>query len=194
MDQVAEKESCLILRKGIFLIADPRLKDPNFSQTVILLCEHNDQGSLGVVVNRPTLLKVAEAIPNIKALSSTSNVIYSGGPVQTHQVMTLCRTTEQIPDSKYVGDGMYLGGTLQALEDMLSSKASGTSIRAYMGYAGWSSNQLESELEESSWKVVPANQKFVFDIEPSEVWPTLLATLGKEYGIYKTMPRDPSMN
>lgn len=185
----------ILLKKGIFLIADPKLRDPNFSQTVILLCEHNDQGTLGVVVNRPTTLRLSEAIPNLDGAHSTSDVIYSGGPVQPDHIMTLYRADEQVPESEHVADGMYLGGSLAILEDMLASSSSSThSIRAYVGYAGWSSNQLESELGESSWKLVPADQKFVFDMEPARVWSTLLASLGEEYAIYASMPADPTMN
>ena len=185
----------MLLKKGIFLIADPKLRDPNFSQTVILLCEHNDQGTLGVVVNRPTTLRLSEAIPNLDGAHSTSDVIYSGGPVQPDHIMTLYRAEEQVPESEHVADGMYLGGSLAILEDMLASSSSSThSIRAYVGYAGWSSNQLESELGESSWKLVPADQKFVFDMEPARVWSTLLASLGEEYSIYASMPPDPTMN
>ncbi|HHZ83962.1 MAG TPA: YqgE/AlgH family protein [Nitrospirales bacterium] len=182
------------LKKGIFLIADPKLRDPNFSQTVVLLCEHNDQGSLGVVVNRPTTLRLSEAIPSIDGTRSTLDVIYSGGPVQPDHIMTLCRGEEQVPESEHVADGIYLGGSLTVLEDMLASLSSPNSIRAYVGYAGWSSNQLESELGESSWKLVPADQKFVFDMEPARVWSTLLASLGEEYSIYASMPPDPTMN
>ena len=182
------------LKKGIFLIADPKLRDPNFSQTVILLCEHNDQGSLGVVVNRPTTLRLSEAIPNIDGTPPTSDVIYLGGPVQPDHIMTLYRAEEQVPESEHVADGMYLGGSLTILEDMLTSSSLTNSIRAYVGYAGWSSNQLESELGESSWKLIPAEQKFVFDMEPARVWSTLLASLGEEYSIYASMPADPSMN
>ena len=184
----------LLLKKGIFLIADPKLRDPNFSQTVVLLCEHNDQGTLGVVVNRPTTLRLSEAIPSINGEHSASDVIYSGGPVQPDHIMALYRAEDQVPESQHVADGMYLGGSLSILEDMLASSAATNSIRAYVGYSGWSSNQLELELGEQSWKVVPANQKFVFDMEPTRVWATLLASLGDEYSIYASMPPDPTMN
>lgn len=183
------------LKRGMFLIADPKLRDPNFSQTVILLCEHDDQGSLGVVVNRPTTLRLSEAIPNISDSHSITDVLYSGGPVQPDHIMTLYRAEKkQVPESEHIATGMYLGGSLAVLEDMIASLASTNSIRAYVGYAGWSSNQLESELGEDSWKLVPADQKFVFDMEPARVWSTLLASLGEEYSIYESMPPDPTMN
>lgn len=184
----------MTLKKGIFLVADPKLRDPNFSQTVVLLCEHNDEGTLGVVVNRPTSLRLSEAIPKIDGTQSTADVIYSGGPVQPDHIMTLYRAEEKVPEAEHVADGMYLGGSLSILEEMLASSSSTNSIRAYVGYAGWGSNQLEFELGESSWKLVPADQKFVFDMEPARVWSTLLASLGEEYSIYARMPADPSMN
>ena len=117
------------LKKGIFRIADPKLRDPNFSQTVVLLCEHNDQGSFGVVVNRPTTLRLSEAIPNLNGAPSTSDVIYSGGPVQPDHIMTLYRAEEQIPESEHVADGIYLGGSVTLLEDMLASTSPTNSIR-----------------------------------------------------------------
>ena len=184
----------LSLKKGIFLIADPKLRDPNFSQTVVLLCEHNDQGSLGVVVNRPTTLRLSEALPTLKDTHSMADVLYSGGPVQPDHIVALYRADKKVPESKHVADGMYLGGSISVLKDMLTSPSPTHSIRAYIGYAGWGSNQLESELGESVWKLVPADQKFVFDTEPVKVWSTLLSSLGDEYSIYARMPADPSMN
>lgn len=190
----ARQDMSILLKKGIFLIADPKLRDPNFTQTVVLLCEHNDQGTLGVVVNRPTTLRLSEAIPKINGGHLISDVIYSGGPVQPDHIMTLYRAEDQVPESEHVADGIYLGGSVTILEDMLAVSSATNSIRAYVGYAGWTSNQLESELRESSWKLVPADQKFVFDMEPSRVWSTLLASLGEEYSIYASMPSDPTMN
>ena len=88
------------LGKGIFLIAAPSLRDPNFRQTVILLCEHGAEGALGVVVNRPTAMSVSEALPQVPILEGQGHVLFSGGPVQTNQVMMLYRL-DQLPENSH---------------------------------------------------------------------------------------------
>src|SRR5206468_735403 len=88
------------LGKGIFLVASPNLRDPNFRQTVVLLCEHGAEGALGVVVNRPTAMSVSEALPQMPVLEGQRHVLFSGGPVQPNQVMLLYRL-EQLPDNSH---------------------------------------------------------------------------------------------
>ncbi len=98
------------LGKGIFLVASPALRDPNFRQTVILLCEHGQDGALGVVVNRPTGMLLSEALLQIPILESQRHVLYAGGPVQPNQVLLLYRLGHEPDDTHHVFDGVYLGG------------------------------------------------------------------------------------
>ena len=106
----------LPLQKGIFLVAAPALRDPNFRQTVVLLCEHSSDGALGVVVNRPTAMSISEALPQVPILEGQRHVLFAGGPVQTNQVMLLYRLTQVPENSHPVFDGVCLGGDLDVME------------------------------------------------------------------------------
>ncbi len=106
----------LTLGKGIFLIAAPSLRDPNFRQTVVLLCEYGPEGALGVVVNRPTAMSISEALPQVPIIEGAGHVLYAGGPVQTNQVMLLYRGREFPENAHHVFDGVCLGGDMGMVE------------------------------------------------------------------------------
>src|SRR3990172_1050453 len=186
--------------KGTFLIAAPSLYDPNFRQTVVLLCEHNDKGSMGLVINRPTELVLTEALRQI-ALPDRDDVIYRGGPVQPDHLLILIRS-DQSPSSHHVFGAVYLGAdvpTLQVLAaqnrgDDAPPAPADTAFRGYAGYAGWGAGQLDAELATDSWITMPADSKWIFDADPRTVWPELMRALGPRYAFYAEMPRDPNLN
>ncbi len=179
--------------KGAFLVASPHLRDPNFRQTVVLLCEHGPGGSLGLVVNRRTDHHVMEILPNTTGLHEKTGLVYSGGPVQKDNLLILHRVNGKIPESQPIFDGVCLGGDLVALEQ-LSTETGGDLVRIYMGYAGWAAGQLQAELLTGSWLVLPAELKLVFARDPAQVWPFILRSLGGTMSLYATMPPDPSLN
>lgn len=182
------------LGKGIFLVAAPSLRDPNFRQTVVLLCEHGAEGALGVVVNRPTAMSISEALPQVPIIEGAGHVLYAGGPVQTNQVMLLYRG-EQLPENSHpVFDGVCLGGDVGMVERILIGSPTKESFRAYLGYSGWGPGQLESEMRTGSWITLPADSTMVFEKDPAHVWPDILLTLGDGYRHYADMPFDPSCN
>ena len=135
------------LGKGILLVAAPALKDPNFRQAVVLLCEHGPEGALGVIVNRPTGMSISEALPQVPILEGQPHVLYAGGPVQTNQVMMLYRINQTPDNSHQVIDGVCLGGDLEIMERILMQQPEKESFRAYLGYSGWGPGQLESEMQ-----------------------------------------------
>jgi putative transcriptional regulator len=182
------------LGKGIFLIAAPGLRDPNFRQTVVLLCEHSAEGALGVVVNRPTGMMLAEALPQVPVLEGQSHRLFSGGPVQPNQILILYRLTQEATESHHVFDGVYLGGDLGMLERVLAAAGAAHAFRAYVGYSGWGPGQLEDEMKTGSWITVPADPVFVFETPPERVWPDLLRSLGGPFEVYADMPAEPSLN
>ena len=184
----------LSLGKGIFLVASPSLRDPNFRQTVVLLCEHGSEGALGVVVNRPTALSLSEALPQIPVLEGQRHVLFSGGPVQPNHVLLLFRLTEETASAHHVFDGVYLGGDLTALERVLTSPLGNESFRAYMGYSGWGPGQLENEMSSGAWITLPADPQVVFEKDPAAIWRDILRSLGGIYEVYAEMPSDPSLN
>ena len=184
----------LELGKGIFLVAAPSLRDPNFRQTVVLLCEHGAEGALGVVVNRPTAMSISEALPQVPIIEGAGHVLYAGGPVQTNQVMLLYRGEELPENAHHVFDGVCLGGDVGMVERILTGAGTTESFRAYLGYSGWGPGQLESEMKTGSWIILPADPKLVFEHDPSQGWREILLTLGEPYRHYADMPFDPSCN
>jgi putative transcriptional regulator len=184
----------LKLGKGVFLIAAPSLRDPNFRQAVVLLCEHGPEGALGVVVNRPTAMSISEALPHVPIIEGAGHVLYAGGPVQTNQVMLLYRGSQFPENAHHVFDGVCLGGDMGMVERILTSNGSDELFRAYLGYSGWGPGQLEGEMKAGSWIIVPADPRWVFEKDPSLVWHDLVLTLDETYRPYAEMPFDPSCN
>ena len=184
----------LPLKKGIFLVASPALRDPNFRQAVVLLCEYGAEGALGVIVNRPTAMSLTEAVPQIPVLEGQGHLLFSGGPVQTNQVMVLYRVTEDPGETHHVFDGVYLGGNLGALERLMVTPNTDESFRAFMGYSGWAPGQLENEMKAGSWLTLPGDSSLVFEKDPTRVWPDIFRSLGGQFAMYADMPADPSLN
>ena len=182
------------LGKGIFLIAAPSLRDPNFRQTVVLLCEHGVEGALGVVVNRPTAMSVSEALPQVSILEGQRHVLFSGGPVQTNQVMMLYRLDQLPENSHHVFDGICLGGDTDLVDRILTASEGREAFRAYIGYSGWGPGQLESEMQTGSWLTIPADPNAVFEKDPARIWPDIVSAMGDDYRHYADMPFDPSLN
>jgi len=180
--------------RGMFLVATPHLKDPNFRQTVVLVCEHGSGGSLGLVLNRRTEQLIAEVLPHATGLHEKAGFVYVGGPVQKDSLLLLHRMDREVPDSRPIFDGVCLGGDLVALEEAITRGDETGLVRVYMGYAGWAPGQLQFELSTGSWLVLPADTKTVFARDPSRVWPTILRSQGGSYVLYATMPPDPSLN
>lgn len=182
------------LGKGVFLVASPGLRDPNFRQSVVLLCEHGPEGALGVVVNRPTGMLLSEALPQVPVLEGQQHVLFSGGPVQPNQVLILYRLTQEPTETHRVFDGVYLGGDMGMFERVLAAPGRPAAFRAYVGYSGWGPGQLENEMKTGSWITLPADPVAVFDKDPARVWPDILRSLGGPYEIYAEMPPDPNVN
>ena len=182
------------LGKGVFLVAAPSLRDPNFRQTVVLLCEHGPDGALGVVVNRPTAVLLSEALPQVPVIEGQNHVLFSGGPVQPNHVLILYRVTQEPAETHHVFDGVYLGGDMSALERVMTMPAESERFRAFVGYSGWGPGQLETEMKTGSWLTLPADPTIVFRENSMTVWPEIMRSLGKPYDVYAEMPSDPSLN
>jgi len=181
--------------KGSLLIANPVLPDPNFSRTVILLCDHDDQGSFGLVINRSTQLKAPDLFLNINILKSYNEKIYLGGPVSQSMVFFLCRSPAAAGKLDEVCSGVYLGSNLETLESLYSSLENPEQdIRFYLGYSGWSGGQLAEEMEQNSWLVQRANEQFIFLDSESLIWPKAVNSLGKKYQYLTKAPVNPQWN
>lgn len=177
--------------RGQLLVAGPALADPNFHRTVILVCSHDDDGALGLVLNRPAPMTVAQAVPELAELLGAGEPLWLGGPVQPEAIVLLA-DFEQPGDGALMVDatvGIVLEG---ANLDELSSRARRS--RAFLGYAGWGPGQLDSELESDDWIVAPAEGDDAFGEDPDRLWSEALERLGGRYALVARMPLDPSLN
>lgn len=176
---------------GRLLVASPILQDPNFQRSVVLLCEHDDEeGSMGVVINRPSTLTLDESLLNAAGIAPQP--LWIGGPVQRDAVVVLHRNAD-VPGAKTLVDGMALGGEEDAIVDLLRGPRR-KDVRVFSGYAGWGAGQLAAELQERSWLVYPAQSFLVFDVPPDEVWAMVLRCLGPGFAYLANLPLDLRVN
>jgi putative transcriptional regulator len=162
------------LDKGMLLVASKDLGDPNFSEAVILLIAYGANGTMGVIINRASNVKLASVLPKIKSLRKRGDVIYLGGPVVTNTVLLLIRSAKQPEDSLAILDDVYASSSIPALQHQLERKGSKEQLRAYVGHAGWAPGQLEAEVERGDWYVTPADADSVFTAAPEGLWRALL--------------------
>jgi putative transcriptional regulator len=178
--------------RGILLIADPFLKDPNFLRTVVFLCEHKEEGSFGFVLNRKYQNTLDELIPGLENLKLP---VYYGGPVQMDTIHFLHQYPDEIPGGEEVIKGVYWGGDFEKVVEMLKmGLADPDKIRFYIGYSGWSDGQLTNELQEKSWLTVAGTRKLIFHRNYEEIWKESLKQLGGDYEMMINFPIDPQLN
>lgn len=177
---------------GVLLIADPTLKDPNFRRRVVLLCEHNDEGSLGLVLNRQTDVTLNELVED---LAEYERSVYLGGPVQPNMLNVLHRHGEIVEESQEVVEGVNWGGGVEAIQQLLAAgHGDADDVRFFLGYAGWAPGQLDDEIEQGGWILTHAPGDLLFELEPDQLWRALLRRMGGEYAIMANYPEDPRMN
>lgn len=177
---------------GILLIADPFLKDPNFMRTVIFLCEHQEEGSFGFVVNKQFEQTLDELM---EGFDGQRIPVYYGGPVQMDTIHFLHQYPEKIPGGTQVMKGVYWGGDFNVLADMVKNgEVDFNKVRFFIGYSGWVSGQLTDELKEKSWLTVSATRKLIFHKEPADIWKDSLIHLGGGYEMMINFPIDPQLN
>ena len=177
---------------GTLLIAEPFLKDPNFMRTVVFLCDHQDEGSFGFVINKVydhTLDELMNDLDEIKL------PVYYGGPVQMDTIHFLHQYPELVPGSYEVLDGIYWGGDFETVVSLIKEGSIDPGkIRFYIGYSGWGSGQLNDELKEKSWLTAKATRKLVFHRKVDEVWKDALRHLGGDFEMMANFPTDPQLN
>jgi putative transcriptional regulator len=163
------------LAAGNFLVSSRELGDPNFSETVILLLRYDDeQGAMGLIVNRRTDLPLARVFQDVKPAKGRSDLAYMGGPVEPGDVLALLKSSTKLEDAERVFANVYLISDKELLEKTLAQKTEPGVFHVYLGYAGWGPGQLEHELELGAWHILPADAASVFDADPDSVWPRLI--------------------
>ena len=181
--------------KGYFLIANPVLPDANFSRTVVLLCNHDDQGSFGLVINRSAPIDSKEVFAEMGMSEFPSGKIYLGGPVSPSQVFYLCHSEELLPELESICDGVYLGMSWELLDNLMTRvKNPEKNIRFYLGYSGWGAGQLAGEMTRLSWLTSAACDEFVFQENEDGIWKNVVLSLGKDYEYLVQAPVNPQWN
>lgn len=176
---------------GQLLLASPTLLDPNFARTVVLIGMHDQDGAMGVVLNRPSTATVAEAVPQLGELLVPNDMVYMGGPVQPSAVVFLA----EFLDPSLAGT-LVLGrigfpapdAELEQLTDATERR------RLFAGHAGWAPGQLDDEFANGDWIAHPAEPADVFTEEPLGLWSEVLTRKGGSYALIARMPVDPSVN
>ncbi len=156
----------------VLLVASPALQDPNFAETVVLVVFPEHGGPTGVILNRPTRIEWKEAFPDDAQLRALQEPIYFGGPVQYTALWFLFRAAAHPGKALSVLDDLYLSSDAPLLERSLARK--GAVERFFVGYAGWSPAQLEMEIAQGAWYVLPADLDAVLKMKPESMWRLLL--------------------
>ncbi len=175
--------------RGQLLIAGSALWDPNFRRTIVLVGQHDDDGAVGVVLNRASEVTLGEATPPLVDLVSPDERLFVGGPVEPQAAVVVVEFEEAPRADAVFGSIAFLPGEVDP--DVLGSIRR---ARVFAGYAGWGPGQLEQEIEEGSWIVEPALAEDVFTPQPEGLWSAVLRRKGPKYRVLATMPVDPALN
>jgi len=180
-------------KKGQLLIAEPSITgDVSFNRSVILLAEHNKEGSIGFILNKPLSYEISDLIKEI----TISFKVFNGGPVEQDNLYFIHRVPELIKDSIEISDGIYWGGNFEKTIELINAKIiTESDIRFFLGYSGWGSLQLDQELSSKSWIVVKNEyQSSIIHKSANAFWQEEILELGGEYLIWSNAPENPSLN
>jgi len=178
--------------RGRLLLSEPFMGDYYFGRSVILLVEHNKEGSVGVILNKPATAGFNEVLKDFPEFDAP---IYIGGPVETNSLFYIHTLGDQIEGAVEIKNGVFWGGDIDSIKEMILLKIiKPEDIRFYIGYSGWGEEQLKSELKRNSWLVAPTNKESIFETDPLEMWSKFIDKMGSEYRYWNKFPIDPNMN
>ena len=177
-------------QKGDILLAEPFMKDPHFKRAVVLLCEHNDDGSFGLVLNRKLDFNVDDVLPEFPIEKID---LYYGGPVSPDTLHFIHSYGDLIEGSIKLKEGLYWSGNFEQIKLMLETKSvTKEQFRFFVGYSGWGEGQLTDEMEINSW-IISREFGEIFVTE-EQLWENILKNMGGEYKFLSTFPEDPQLN
>lgn len=183
--------------QGKILVSEPFLNDFYFKRSIVLLAEHNDEGSFGLVLNKPTDIKLSKIINDktFRIPEDFDNFVYLGGPVKTDSLFFIHTRNDLINKCIKIIDGLYWGGDINLVNQLIEARTlSKNDIRFYIGYSGWEPKQLDRELDEHSWVVANTNVDFLLKNPPDTLWKNAVKMLGKKYSEWANYPIDPQLN
>ena len=177
--------------KGNVLVAEPFMQDPYFKRSVVLLTEHNEEGTVGFILNHLLQVRLAELIPE---LSHLDLAVYLGGPVQSQSLFYIHRNPD-IEGSIQLQENLYWDGNFEQIKALLvEGSLKESDIRLFLGYSGWETNQLEDEIKAQSWLIgnVPSDQ--IFKMKEDKLWKVTMQAMGKQQSYLAEFPEDPELN
>ena len=180
------------LQKGRLLISEPFLMDMKFRRTIVLLSDHNEEGSVGFILNRLLTLTSNEIVPDILEYDFP---LFYGGPVEPNTLHFIHKVGHLITGSQEISDGIFWGGDIETINDLLTRKiVAPDEFRFFIGYSGWAANQLEQEIAEKAWWIADGNIDIAFDDDLENMWKRIVSSLGQDYAYLANSPDDPTWN
>jgi putative transcriptional regulator len=179
-------------KRGKILISEPFLLDYFFKRSVILLAEHNEEGTFGVIINKPIKARFNQVVKDFPEFNSR---VFLGGPVQSDSLFFIHTLGDKVENSLEILPGIFWGGDIERIRELIIlSVLKPSQIRFFIGYSGWSPHQLEDELERNSWVVSSLSADDILRTTPSMLWSRSLRKLGNDYAHWVKFPDDPSDN
>jgi len=186
------KSNSLKPARGRTLLSEPFMGDYYFGRSVILLAEHNDKGTYGVVLNKGLNTKLNEVVSDFHDLSLP---LFIGGPVETNRLFFVHTFGDKIEGAIKIKENLYWGGKMESVTSLANQgHLNEQNIRFFMGYSGWAAHQLENELKRNSWAITRISAKQIFFTPPKLLWKKMTQKLGEEYRLWHQFPVDPNMN
>ncbi len=180
------------VEQGRVLISEPFLEDAYFSRSVVLITEHSEEGTIGFVLNKPIEVKLNEVLQDFPVLNAGISL---GGPVNTNTIHFLHTLGGNIPNSVEVKNNIYWGGDFAALKMMVDSGGvKNDQIRFFLGYSGWTANQLQQEIDENAWLVAEIDSALIMKNEKEVFWSDVLKQMDNKYKVWANFPDNPGLN
>lgn len=178
-------------KQGRILISEPLLSDTYFKRSVVFITEYSDKGAVGFVLNKPVDLPINEMLSDFPDFHTQ---VYIGGPVAKDTIHFLHTLGKLVPNSVHVVDNIYWGGDFDSLKELINEGiVKPSQVRFFLGYSGWSPNQLEGEIDDNAWIVTSVESTKIMSAD-KDIWKQTLDELGKKYKVWANFPENPAMN
>lgn len=176
---------------GKILIAEPFLGDSNFERSVVIICEHSEQGTFGLILNSISKNSIADVLEDVYV----DYPLYIGGPVEQNTLHFIHRLGNLVADSVDLGNGIFWSGDFESVKSLINiGTIKSEDIRFFLGYSGWGSGQLNSELSQNTWILSNTDAEVVFENNPKSFWRLVLKRMGGDFKILSNYPIDPRLN
>lgn len=180
-------------RVASLLLSEPFMLDPNFKRSVILLCEHNEEGTFGYVLNQPAVIQLSDVMED---LPEANYPLFIGGPVAQNSFHFIHKCPDKIPDGTDLGNGLFWGGNFETLTIRIKNKdIAQDEVKLFLGYSGWNPGQLDRELTENTWAVTnDYHPDITLGTDDENLWKDAIVALGEKYAHIANFPQNPMWN